>query len=99
MFVANFNTGQSITELCGPQAKTCWLGIGPGDPISPPSGYTSDALTRLTGIRIDPSGNVWVANNWLLKPIQTNPGGHALVVFVGLAAPMKTPLIGPPEKP
>jgi len=31
--------------------------------------------------------------------VQTNPGGHALVVFIGLAAPIKTPLIGPPQQP
>jgi len=33
-----------------------------------------------------------------LKPIQTNPGSYALIVFVGLAPPVKTRLIGPPEK-
>jgi hypothetical protein len=32
-------------------------------------------------------------------PIQTNPGGHGLVVFIGLAAPVKTPLNGVPMKP
>jgi hypothetical protein len=35
---------------------------------------------------IDPSGNVWVANNWEIVAVPTNPGGHHFVVFVGLAA-------------
>jgi sugar lactone lactonase YvrE len=99
VFVANFSNGQSITELCGSNERTCPIGIGAGDPISPLTGYTSDALVRLTGIEIDPSGNVWVANNFQIKPAPNNPGGRALVVFVGLAAPVKTPLIGPPERP
>jgi len=42
---------------------------------------------------------VWLANNWEHVPLQTNLGGHALVVFIGLAAPVKAPLIGPPEEP
>jgi hypothetical protein len=42
---------------------------------------------------------VWLANNWNTVPVQTNLGGDGLVVFIGLAAPVKTPLIGPPEEP
>jgi hypothetical protein len=30
---------------------------------------------------------------------QTNPSGDGLVVFIGLAAPVKTPLLGPPQQP
>ena len=41
--------------------------------------------------------DVWLANNWLQVPFQTNPGGHQIVDFVGLAAPLKTPVIGPPR--
>jgi hypothetical protein len=99
IFIANFGGGQNVTEFCGVKSEDCPLGIGSGDPISPPTGYTSDAFTRLTGVRIDQSGNVWLADNWELKPLQTNPGGHALVEFIGLAAPIRTPLIGPPEQP
>ena len=50
-------------------------------------------------VMIDASGNVWMANNWLRDIDLENPGGHELVVFLGLAAPIKTPLIGPPERP
>jgi hypothetical protein len=48
-------------------------------------------------VQIDPSGNVWLTNNWLTIPVQTNPGGRSVVVFIGLATPVKTPLIGPPQ--
>ncbi len=98
VWVANFG-GQRLTELCGSRPSKCPPGHNTGDPISPDTGYSSDALTRNTAVAIDPSGNVWVANNWLNVPVQTNPGGHELVVFVGLAAPVKTPSIGPPKQP
>ncbi|MBX3358870.1 MAG: NHL repeat-containing protein [Phycisphaeraceae bacterium] len=69
-----------------------------GEPLSP-LGFYSDALDRNTAVSIDPSGNVWLANNWRTIPIQINPGGDGMVVFIGLAAPVKTPLIGPPQRP
>ncbi|GAA1259081.1 hypothetical protein GCM10009665_56510 [Kitasatospora nipponensis] len=50
-------------------------------------------------MQIDPSGNVWLTNNWQTVPLQSNPGGHELVVFVGLAAPVRAPLIGAPQRP
>jgi hypothetical protein len=98
IWVANFG-GQRLTELCGSRPSNCPPGHKTGDPISPDTGYTFDGLTRNTGVAIDPSGNVWLANNWMNVPLLTNPGGHELVVFIGLAAPIKTPLIGPPEQP
>ncbi len=98
VWVANFG-GQRLSEFCGVKASKCPAGVETGDPISPDTGYTSDALTRNTGVVIDPSGNVWLANNWMTLPIQANPGGHGLVVFVGLATPIKTPLNGVPIKP
>lgn len=36
-------------------------------------------------------------NSW--APVQTNPGGNGMVEFIGLAAPVKTPVIGPPQRP
>jgi sugar lactone lactonase YvrE len=69
-----------------------------GEPIAP-HGFHSDALERNTGVAIDPSGNVWLTNNWLIDAVQTNPGGDGMVVFIGLAAPVQTPLIGPPRRP
>jgi hypothetical protein len=37
-------------------------------------------------------------HSWM-DPVQTNPGGDGLVVFIGVAAPVKTPLIGPCANP
>ena len=58
-----------------------------------------ELLQRLTGVSIDASGNVWVCNNWLPIPVQTNPGGDALVEFVGIGGPVKMPLLGLPKQP
>jgi hypothetical protein len=79
------------------RTETCPPGHETGDPISPDGGYSSDALVRNTGVSIDPSGNVWLPNNWETIPSHQNPGGHEVVVFVGLAKPVKAPLIGPPR--
>ncbi|WP_035799963.1 NHL repeat-containing protein [Kitasatospora mediocidica] len=99
VWVANFG-GQRLVRLCGARLSSCPPGSTTGQPISPPdTGYTSDGLVRNTGVQIDPSGNVWLANNWQTVPFQTNPGGHELVVFIGLAAPVRAPLIGPPQQP
>jgi hypothetical protein len=99
VWIANFH-GQRVSQLCGVRPAACPPGKRTGDPISPESGYGSDALVRNTAVEIDPSGNVWLTNNWILNAeAQTNPGGHEMVVFVGLAAPIRTPLIGPPQKP
>ena len=69
-----------------------------GHPITPATGYGFDGLVRNTGVQIDPSGNVWVANNWKSYPFPgRNPGGYQMVVFIGLAGPPRTPLIGPPR--
>lgn len=86
VWVANFG-GRRVTEL-----------DHDGNPVAP-LGYYSDAMQRITGVSIDPSGNVWLANNWLIDPPLTNPGGDGMLVFVGLAAPVKTPMFGPPEQP
>jgi sugar lactone lactonase YvrE len=100
VWVANFG-GRRLSELCGTQPQLCPPGKRrTGAPISPnDSGYGFDGLVRNTGVAIDPSGNVWVANNWKNVPVQTNPGGYQVVAFLGLAAPIKTPLIGPPQQP
>ncbi len=47
--------------------------------------------------RLDPSGNIWLTNNWKIKvDPAVNPGANAINIVVGAAAPLKTPLIGPP---
>ena len=87
-----------ISRFCG--TGKCPSGLNLGDPISPDTGYTSDAIERITGGGIDPSGNIWLMNNWKkTAPIfyDTNPGGNSFIIVPGAAAPIKTPLIGPPQ--
>ena len=44
-----------------------------------------------------PRGNVRLTNNWKIDSDGfVNPGGNAVVIAIGAAAPVKTPLIGPP---
>ncbi|WNM57378.1 hypothetical protein [Candidatus Nitrospira allomarina] len=91
-----------LSHFCGADPGKCPSGKGMGDPISPPTGYVSDALDRVTGGGIDPSGNVWLLNNWKKTgpygPVyNTNPGGNSFVIVPGAAGPVKTPLIGPPQ--
>jgi len=100
VWFANF-TGKRLSQMCGTRPKLCpptKQRIGAS--ISPRnSGYGFDGLVRNTGVAIDPSGNVWLTNNWKTVSIQSNPGGYQIVAYLGLAAPVKTPLIGPPEQP
>lgn len=97
VWISNFG-GQRLSEFCGTETANCPLGKRTGQAISPPSGYGSDGFVRNTGVQIDPSGNVWVANNWKTYPFpQRNPGGYQMVVLIGLAGPLHTPLIGPPR--
>ena len=99
VWVANFGK-QRVSQFCGATPARCPAGKRTGDPISPNgTGYSFDGLTRSTGVAVDPSGNVWTTNNWKLKPVQTNPGGYQVVVLVGAAGPVKTPLIGLPKRP
>jgi hypothetical protein len=100
VWVANFS-GQRLTELCGTDPRNCPPGKRRiGAPISPEkTGYGFDGLVRNTGVIVDPSGNVWLANNWKRAAVQTNPGAYQIVAYLGLAAPLKQPQIGAPELP
>jgi sugar lactone lactonase YvrE len=100
VWVADFSGSKPrVSELCGIARRGCAPGAHTGDPISPPQGFENHMLQRLTGITIDASGNVWVCNNWLPVPVQTNPGGDGLVEFVGIAGPVRTPMMGLPKQP
>lgn len=83
VWVANYR-GPSITELAGSASSS------PGQILSPTAGYAGDAkLLEAYAIQVDASGNLWI----------TNQGSSILTEIVGLAAPVKTPLIGPPQAP
>ncbi len=94
---SNQTTLTGISRFCGVNTKKCPQGMKVGEAISPSTGYRSDALERITAGQIDPSGNIWLTNNWKkdANPVR-NPGGNALVIAIGAAGPIMTPLIGPP---
>jgi len=96
VWVSNFQ-GNRVSQLCGADTSKCPPGLETGDPISPEGGYFFDGLVRNTAVEIDPSGNLWVTNNWETIAFPENPGGKEIVVFIGIAKPVKTPLIGPPK--
>jgi streptogramin lyase len=83
VWVTNF-LGSSLTELAGSAANS------PGQILSPTSGWALDAkFNEGFAVAIDASGNLWVSN------VQTN----TLTEVVGLATPVKTPLLGPAQAP
>lgn len=82
-WVANYR-GPSITQLAGASTAI------PGAALSPAAGWGPDAkLLEAFSIAIDAAGNIWVSNF----------GSNTLTEFVGMAAPVKTPLLGPVSAP
>ncbi len=58
--------------------------------LSPAAGFGLDAgLSEPFGTAVDASGNLWVANF----------GNNTVVQFIGLTAPARTPVVGPPTAP
>lgn len=91
VWVANF-AGKRLSQFCGVDPSKCPAGFATGQAISPDvTGYGFDGLTRNTGVAVDPSGNVWLCNNWKEVPIQANPGGYEMVAYVGVAGPVTRP--------
>jgi sugar lactone lactonase YvrE len=84
VWVGNFHTG-TLSEFAGYNPAT------PGMPLTPAGGLGTDAqLGSPFALAIDESGNLWVSNS---------NGANTVTVFVGLATPVKTPLLGPPQLP
>lgn len=110
VWISNFAMPNSpIVQLCGVRTETCPPGFKTGDQISPPGGYVGGGLQMQTDIAVDPAGNVWAMNNWqdigtcvATKPpeaLSTRCGGQGVVVFYGMAKPVKSPQIGPARAP
>jgi hypothetical protein len=105
VWISNFAQPNSpIVELCGTRTENCPPGFKTGDQISPPNGYVGGGLQMQTDLAIDPAGNVWVMNNWqdidscLEIPdevLSTRCGGQGVVIFYGMAKPVRAPQIGP----
>lgn len=102
------STSHSVTQLCGVRTETCPSGVKTGDPITPPEGYIG-GLQIVAPIALDPAGNAWVGNGWNdtragfsevpAEADSTRFPAHTIVVFLGVAKPVRTPLIGPVKAP
>jgi streptogramin lyase len=60
---------------------------GNGSLLSNASGYSTSAMQNSTQLAIDAAGSIWV----------TNYGNNTLTKFIGLAAPVATPMQGAPK--
>ncbi|MGC1178371.1 MAG: hypothetical protein WA884_04955 [Methyloceanibacter sp.] len=109
IWVSNFaSAAAGIVHLCGFRPETCPAGMKTGDAISPPGGYVGGGLQLQVDIGVGPAGDVWVTNNWqdhascYGKPNEgasTRCAGQGVVVFYGMAKPVRTPQIGPARQP
>jgi hypothetical protein len=105
VWISNFaGAAGKIAELCGVRTENCPPGMKTGDQISPLGGYVGGGLQMQTDLDIDPAGDVWVMNNWqdvescYVNPpeaLSTRCGGQGVVVFFGMAKPVRAPQIGP----
>jgi hypothetical protein len=76
--------GSSLAEFASAASSS------PGAVLSPSGGLGADAkLLEPYAVAIDAAGNVWVSNY----------GSNTLTEFIGAAAPVKTPLLGPVRVP
>ena len=90
-------------------------GVEPqGHPAGTKSGdaihqFQSGSIQMIIDVAVDPAGNVWAANDWnAVEPVvagdpirrtSTWGGGSGLTVIYGIAAPVKTPLMGQVRQP
>jgi hypothetical protein len=98
--------GRGVGLMAGVDLEHHSAGTKTGDVVHI---FQSGAIQMITDVGIDPAGNVWAANNWNdldavvakepANPISTKGGGQGVVVIYGVAAPVKTPLIGHAQQP
>lgn len=98
--------GRGVGLMAGVDPEHHATGTKTGDVIHI---FQSGAIQMITDVGIDPAGNVWGANNWNdldsvvakdpAEPISTKGGGQGVVVIYGVAAPVRTPLIGKVRRP
>ncbi len=105
VWVGNF-WGRGVVLMAGDDTKGHPAGTKTGDAIHV---FQSGSIQMVTDVVIDPAGNAWVANNWEViegvvssdppRPISTKGGGSGIVVIYGVAAPVKTPVMGQMQQP
>jgi len=98
--------GRGVVLMAGDDTKGHPAGTKAGDVIHQ---FQSGSIQMITEVAVDPAGNVWAANNWNqqdavmayepARPTSTWGGGSGITVIYGVAAPVKTPLMGPVQQP
>lgn len=98
--------GRGVILMAGDDTKGHPAGTRAGTVLHQ---FQSSSIQMITEVAIDPAGNVWAANNWNdqqavmaydpPRPTSTWGGGSGITVIYGVAAPVKTPLIGAVRKP
>jgi len=84
VWVASYR-GPALSELAGVSSSSV-----AGTILSPSAGWAPDAnLLEAYALAIDAGGDVWV----------TGFGSNQLTEYIGMAAPVKTPLLGPVRVP
>jgi hypothetical protein len=105
VWVAN-GLGRSVMLLAGAEPKGYPAGTKPGDLVH---NFRIGSVQITTIGAVDPAGDLWVANNWNSydvagglggpRRISTWGGGDGFTVIYGVAAPVKTPLMGQVTQP
>jgi hypothetical protein len=104
VWVANYNPTSYILTLSEFSAASGSLGTA----LSPSTGYgldngmaTAYAIENIPGLIVDSTGSLWLPNTYQDQPGQEyfNDEYPYITVFVGLATPTKTPLLGLPQAP
>ncbi len=93
--------GRGVVLMAGDDTKGHPAGTKAGDVIHQ---FQSGSIQMITEVAVDPAGNIWAANNWNdqqavmaydpARPTSTWGGGSGITVIYGVAAPVKTPLLG-----
>jgi sugar lactone lactonase YvrE len=88
---ANGAANPTLTQLSGATSPS------PGSVLSPTSGWLADAnMLQPYAVAIDSSGNLWMTN---FSNETKYPSSNSIIELIGMAAPVKTPVIGPPQAP
>jgi hypothetical protein len=88
VWVANYRSPSGYSSVLSELAAAG--SANPGQALSPAIGWGGDAgMLEPFALAIDASGNIWI----------TNFGSNTVTEFVGIAAPVKTPLLGPVRTP
>lgn len=89
--VAAGHTNPTLAQLAGSSTSA------PGSILSPAAGLMEDVnLVQPYAMAIDASGNMWITN---FTNDSTYANSNSIVELIGVAAPVKTPVIGPPQVP